>query len=165
MSWGPTLLLKGFIKMLVFGKQRIRSCVLNGFTNVLVLLKQRVRGCVSLLSNSHPYQSKTKIWLFVHMFYVSSGWMLVKAMPYLWVVYVAVCISVLCMCASLASMFISAAGWACKQESSSWNHCMDGIPRYLGSLSWDLAAGKEVLQAPESTRASVYTESMSQQFW
>lgn len=39
MSWGPTLLLKGFTKALVFGKQRIRSFVLKESTNMSLLLK------------------------------------------------------------------------------------------------------------------------------
>lgn len=72
----------------------------------------RVQHCVSLPANFHPYQSekRTKIWLFLHMFYVSSCWVLIKAILYLWLVYVVGCISVLCLCASLAYMFILVAG-------------------------------------------------------
>lgn len=38
---------------------------------------------------------------------------------------------------------------------------MDGTPRSLGSLGWGSAAGKEVLQVPEFTRASVFYTKVS----
>lgn len=98
-------------------------------------------------------------------------WMLLKTVPCLWTVYVAGCVSVLCMCASLAYMLIFATGRACKQESNSCIHWpkTEGPPGLWVHWTGLQQLGRRILR-PQSPPEEVpfihsLTKKMSQKFW
>lgn len=117
----------------------------------------RVKRWVFLLVSFSPDQSEKRTGLYI-CFMWCYMWVLLKELPCLSEVFIAGCVSILCMCVSLAHMFIFATGWPCEWENSSCI-CLPstkGPPQVHQLPEWAPVARKEAYQAAESTRRCAF---------